>query len=44
MEAVVQHCHGVAEIQRMANERENVRVPLVDSTAPIKTLLSRITQ
>ena len=44
MEAVVQHCHSVAEIQRVANERENVCATLLDSTAPIKTLLSRITQ
>jgi len=44
MEAVVQHCHSVAEIQRMANERENVCAALLDFTAPIKTLLSKITQ
>jgi len=41
MEAVVQYCHSV---QRMANERENVCAALLDFTAPIKTLLSKITQ
>ena len=44
MEAAVQSCNSVAEIRRVAGERKDIRTSFLDSIAPVKTLLSAITQ
>ena len=44
MEAAIQGSNSVAEIRRVAAEKENLRTALLDSIAPVKVLLSTITQ
>ena len=44
VEVAIQRCNSVAEIRRVPGERENVRTAFLDSVAPVKTVLSGITQ
>ena len=44
METAVASCNSVAEIRRVASQKEGLREALLDSVAPVKTLLSTITQ
>lgn len=44
METAVASCSSVAEIRRMAGQKEGLRGALLDSVAPVKALLSTITQ
>ena len=43
-EAAVHNFNSVAEIRRVTAEKDDVRIALLDSVAPVKALLSRITQ
>lgn len=44
METAVASCSSVSEIRQVANQREGLREALLDSVAPVKMLLSTITQ
>ena len=43
-EAAVASCNSVAKIRRVASQKEELREALLDTVAPVKTLLSMITQ